>query len=203
MNSPLSCRTRTALSCSLVFASALLVAIEARGQDVRLPLVAAPPPMKFVPRNERTQLSATRDAKARTRAAIELAELRISRAEQLTGMQQYEGASAELGVYHGLIEDVLNSLTETRKNNKQRDLHKRLELSLRAHLARIEAIRRVTPNEYAVNIKVICECARRARTEALNAFYGDTVVREVSQDDATPPASEGRADATPGATKKQ
>lgn len=203
MNSPLSCRTRNVLGCSVILASALLVAIEARGQDVRNALVPAPPPMKFVPRNERTQLLATRDSKARTRAAIELAELRLSRAEQLTAMQQYDVASAELGVYQGLIEDALYALTETRKNNKSRDIYKRLELSLRAHCARLEAIRRITPNEYAVNIKAIAECARRARTEALNAFYGDTVVRDVAQDDVTPSHSGGRNDTLPDSTKKQ
>ena len=203
MNYPLSSRVRTAIGCSLVFASAVFLAIEVRAQDVRLPLVSAPPPMKFVPRNERSQLSATRDAKSRTRAAIELAELRLARAEELTGMQQYDGASAELGVYQGLIEDALYSLNETKKVNKQRDIYKRLELSLRSHCARIEAIRRVTPNEYAVNIKAICECARKVRTEALNGFYGDTVVRQDSLDDPSPAHNEVRNEAVPATLKKQ
>ena len=202
MISPLSCRTRNSLGCSLFFVSALLLAFEARAQDVRLPLVPAPPPMKFVPRSERSQLSATRDAKARTRAAIELAELRLTRAEELTAVQQYDGASAELGVYQGLIEEALYPLNDGRKNNKQRDIYKRLELALRAHCARIEAISRITPNEYAVNIKVICECTRRARTEALNGFYGDTVVRELSEEAATP-RGEIRSDAAPAQIKKQ
>jgi len=39
-------------------------------------------------------------------------------------------------------------------------------------------MRRVTPLEFAVWIKQVEEFARDARTEALNTFYGHTVVRE-------------------------
>lgn len=203
MNSPLSFRTHIALGCCLLFASTLLMAIEAKGQEIRQPLVPAPPPMAFVPRNERTQLLATRDAKGRTRAAIELAEARLSRSEQLTALQQYDGASAELGIYQGLIEDALDSLAMGKKDsNKHRDTYKRLELALRSHCARLEAIRRITPTEYAVNIKAICECARNARTEALNAFYGDTVVREVSAEDHKVSRGEATKDPMPAAVKQ-
>lgn len=205
MDSTYSSRMRIVLSCCLLVAVAALVAPEARGQDTRL-LSAPPPPMKFVSRGERTQLSAMRDAKGRTRATIELAEARLSRAEQLTAGQQYDAAAAELGVYQGLIEDALSYLGEIKKNDsKLRDTYKRLELALRFHCARIEAIRRVTPSEYAVHIKVICECARNARTEALNSFYGDTVVREeVSRDDEHSSGSAGLKDnSAPGSAKKQ
>lgn len=179
MNTTRACRTLIVSSCCLLFASAFLIATEARGQEnIRLPLVSAPPPMKFVPRSERAQLSNSRDAKSRTRAAIELAEARLSHAEALTAAQQYDAASSELGIYQGLIEDAIYYLGSDREDDKkQRDTYKRLELALRSHCSRIEAIRRITPAEYAINIKAICECARNVRTECLNAFYGDTVVR--------------------------
>jgi hypothetical protein len=178
MNTTHSLRQRIVLGCCLLTVAAAFVAPEARAQDGHLPFLSAPPPpMKFVSRGERTQLSTTRDAKARTRATIELAEARLARAEQLTAEQNYNSASAELGVYQGLIEDALDYLGDITKNdNKLRDTYKRLELALRAHCMRLEAIRRVTPSEYAVHVKAICECARDARTEALNSFYGDTVV---------------------------
>ena len=182
MNSPLSVRMRIAFGCSLLVALGLALAFEARAQDMRMPLVAAPPPMKFVPRSERTQLSSVSDAKAHTRAAIELAEARLLRAEQLTAGQQFEAASDELGIYQGLIEEALHFLNDaTKGSNKMRDTYKRLELTLRAHCARLESIRRTTPSEYAVNVKNICEYARDARTEALNSFYGDTVIKETTE----------------------
>ena len=197
MNTTHSLRSRIVLGCCLL---AVAVAVEtpgARAQDVHLPMISAPaPPMKFVSRTERTQLSATRDAKSRTRATIELAEARLARAEQLTAEQKYNAASGELGAYQGLIEDALDYLDDITKNdNKLRDTYKRLELALRAHCMRLEAIRRVTPSEYAVHVKAICECARNARTEALNSFYGDTVVPlDSSRGEAKPKADEGPKD---------
>lgn len=205
MKYPDSCRMLIVSGCCLLFVSALLVVPEARGQDMRMPLVSAPPPMKFVPRSERTQLSSARDAKARTRAALEMAESRLSHAEALTAAQQYDAASAELGVYQGLIDDAIFYLSEQLKTgkDKMRDTYKRLELALRAHCSRIEAIRRITPSEYAVNVKSICECTRNARAEALNGFYGDEVIGEISREDQKSSGSETPKDSAPGSVKKQ
>src|SRR3712207_3085623 len=107
MNSTHSLRYRIVLGCCLLAVAAAYEAPEARAQDGHLPLISAPaPPMKFVSRGERTQLSSARDAKGRTRATIELAEARLARAEQLTAEQKYIAASGELGAYQGLIEDA-------------------------------------------------------------------------------------------------
>jgi hypothetical protein len=76
------------------------------------------------------------------------------------------------------MEDVLSFLGELKDNRKMRDTYKRLELGVRAHSTRLESIRRATPAEYSINLKIICECAHKVRTQALNAFYGDTVVHE-------------------------
>jgi hypothetical protein len=186
-------------SCLLVVFTVCL-AFEARGQENHLPLIGAPPPMKFVPRSERTQLSTARDPKARLRASIELANARLLRAEELTAGQRYEAASNELGVYHGLMEDVLFFLGELKDNKKMRDTYKRLELGVRAHSSRLESIRRSTPAEYSVNLKVICECAHKVRTQALNAFYGDTVVHE---NEKTPDEGAAPADQPAASSKIQ
>lgn len=148
-----------------------------------MPFTAAPPPMKFVPRSEREQLSGITDAKAHTREALQLAEERLARAEQLTASQQYEAASTELGIYQGLIEDALHYLSKVTnsRSNKSRDTYKYLDLTLHTHCVRLEAIRRSTPSEYAVNVKAICEYARDVRTQALNSFFGDTVIKETSE----------------------
>ena len=82
-------------------------------------------------------------------------------------------------MYHALIENALVFLsTFKRDSNKTRDLYKRLELALRAHGPRLTAMRRTTPLEFAVWIKQVEDFAREGRTEALNSFYGHTVVRE-------------------------
>jgi hypothetical protein len=205
MNSTLSCRRRIVLSCCSLVAVIVFIAPETRGQDHRLPLISAPPPppMKFVSRGERTQLAGARDAKSRTRATISLAEARLTRAEQLTAGQQYEAASAELGIYQGLVDDALDYLDSVEKKKKSRDVYKNLELALRAHCARIEAIRRMTPAEYAVHVKAICEHARNARTEALNAFYGDTVIRDNSPEAEKVSGGGSIKGSSPGSVNKQ
>ena len=43
-------------------------------------------------------------------------------------------------------------------------------------------MRRTTPLEFAVWIKQVEDFARDGRTEALNSFYGHTVVREPKKD---------------------
>jgi hypothetical protein len=139
----------------------------------------APPPLKIVSREERARIDGADDSKARIRTTIELAELRLAKAEVLTSGRDFEGAIAELGKYEALIEDALNYLSPMlREKNKTRDLYKRLELALRAHGPRLTAVRRSTPLEYAVWIKELEDFARKGRTEALNSFYGHTVFRE-------------------------
>ena len=82
-------------------------------------------------------------------------------------------------MYHALIENALQFLsTFKRDSNKTRDLYKRLELALRADGPRLTAMRRITPLEFAVWIKQVEDFARDGRPEALNSFYGHTVVRE-------------------------
>src|SRR6185295_4571259 len=142
----------------------------------------APPPAKVITREERTQLSQSKDEKARVKLTIELAETHLTNAENHTSQQQFDGAASEAGMYQALIEDVFAFMkTLTHDNNRRRDLYKRLELSLRAHGPRWSMVRRSTPAEYAVWIKAIEEFARDGRTEALNSFYGTTVIREGSQ----------------------
>ena len=87
-------------------------------------------------------------------------------------------------MYHALIENALDFLsTFKRDSNKTRDLYKRLELALRSHGPRLTAMRRITPLEFAVWIKKVEDFARAGRTEALNSFYGHTVVREREKSD--------------------
>jgi len=148
-------------------------------QQPHSPQMPAPPPMKFVSRDERSQLTAARDPKSRVKTTIELAEDHLSRAEDLTSQKKYDGASEELGSYLGLIDDARDFIgAMNRDKNSTRDLYRRLDISLRAHVPRLAVMRRTTPAEYAVNIKAAEEYTRDTRTEALESFYGHTVLRE-------------------------
>ena len=141
--------------------------------------LTAPPPIKAIPKTEKLQLDGTTDPKQRVKQTIEFAGSHLTAAEKLTGQSNFEAASHEVGTYEALIENVLTFLaTMKRGSNKTRDLYKRMELALRADAPRLTAMRRSTPIEYAVWIKKTEDFAREGRTEALNSFYGDTVVRD-------------------------
>jgi hypothetical protein len=161
---------------------AVLFVLTVSAQQPRQLDQTAPPPAKYIPREERSQLNQSKDEKARIKLTLELADSHLANAENHTSQQQFEGAAAEAGMYCALIEDAFTFMkTLTQDTNRRRDLYKRLELSLRAHGTRWSTIRRNTPAEYAVWIKEIEEFARNGRTEALNSFYGNTVIREDSQ----------------------
>jgi hypothetical protein len=139
----------------------------------------APPPFKMIVKEEREAIELTNDSSKRLKLTIQYAGGHLTRAEQHTARENFEAASAEIGMYHALIESALAFLsTVKRDSNKTRDLYKRLELSLRADGPRLTAMRRITPLEYAVWIKKVEDYAREGRTEALNSFYGHTVVRD-------------------------
>ena len=141
--------------------------------------LTAPPPFKMIVKEERDQMEATTDAKKRLKLTIEFADGHLTRAEQHTARGDFEAASVEVGMYHALVESSLEFLsTFKRDSNKTRDLYKRLEMALRADGPRLTAMRRITPLEFAVWIKQVEDFARDGRTEALNSFYGHTVVRD-------------------------
>ena len=141
--------------------------------------LTAPPPFKMIVKEERARIEQTNDSSKRLKLIIEFARLHLTGAEQHTARADYEAASTEIGMYHALIESALDFLsTFKRDSNKTRDLYKRLEMALRADGPRLTAMRRTTPLEFAVWIKKAEDFAREGRTEALNSFYGHTVVRE-------------------------
>lgn len=158
--------------------------------------LTAPPPLKVIPKEERARLDQAKDQKDRLRLTLDLAVAHLTRAEQLTMQTEYEQAQEEVGMYHALIEDSLSVLGALKRDSgKTRDLYKRLEMALRAHGPRLTSLRRVTPLEFAVWIKKVEDFARAGRTEALNSFYGHTVVREPQKKEK--PDEQPKEDPTP------
>jgi hypothetical protein len=151
-------------------------------QDKRSQQLPAPPPMVAVSPEERALLSEAKDSKARIRKTVELAQIRLKRAEVFTEQQQFDRVLTELGGYQGLIEDGFKFLGKMNNDRgRVRDLYKHIEIDLREDTPRLFAMRRITPLEYGIRIKEVEEFARAGRTEALNSFYGQTVIRESKQ----------------------
>jgi hypothetical protein len=169
---------RIALSALLLlFVFALAPSVCA--QDAQPTPLPAPPPFKMIVKDERAQIEQTRDSSDRLKLILNFAVAHLTVAEQHTAAGNFEAASTEVGMYQALIENALAFLSSfKRDSNKTRDLYKKLELALRAHGPRLTAMRRTTPLEFAVWIKKVEDFARAGRTEALNSFYGHTVVRD-------------------------
>jgi hypothetical protein len=173
-------RTTFAQTLSVLFValSSPLLSFDTFAQPLT-PQLPTPPPMRFVARDDRSQLSTTKDAKARVRLTIELAEARLLHMEVLTSHKEFEKASEVLGTYLGLIEDAMRFIGGMpRDKNSTRDLYRRLDIGLRAHIPRLAVMRRDTPSDYAIHLKTAEEFARNTRAEALESFYGHTVLRE-------------------------
>lgn len=149
--------------------------------------VPAPPPVKVISSLEREELNAAKDPKARVKISITLAEAHLAKAEAQTAERSYDSALGEAARYWAIMENAFAYLRGLKSgNNKNRDLYKRLELALRAHGPRLTGLRRTTPSEYAIWLKEIEEHARNGRTEALNSFYGDNVVRDTRTPELQP-----------------
>lgn len=141
--------------------------------------------MRYVAPDDRSQLAATKDPKARVKLTIELAQARLAQMEQLTSQKSFASASETLGNYLGLIEDAMNFVAGmTRDKNSTRDLYRHLDISLRAQIPRLAVMRRDTPADYSIHLKAAEELVRSARSDALDSFYGHTVLREPPNSDA-------------------
>jgi len=152
-------------------------------QQPRSPQMSAPPPMRFVSREERAQLTAARDPKARLKTSIDLALNRLTRVEDSTSQRKFEQASEELGGYLGLIDDVRTFCRGLdRDKGSTRDLYRKFEIALRAQIPRLAVVRRTTPAAYASHFKAAEEYVRETRSDALDSFYGHSVLREDAND---------------------
>jgi hypothetical protein len=179
------------IKLSIIVSSLLCCSLVAMAQDPGptpqpTPLTA-PPPLRTISKEERSQIETPSDGKQRIKLTIEFADVHLTNAERDTAQNNYEAASNEVGSYYALIKNSLTYLaTLKRDSNKTRDLYKRLELALRADGPRLTQMRRITPLEFAVWIKEVEDFARESRTEALNSFYGHTVVRDSQKPEEKP-----------------
>lgn len=172
-----------ALSCGEVFAQETAAAQQQREDG--------PPPMRYLPDDVRRRLETERDPKSRARLSMEVAEERLALAAQLTQEDRFEAATGEIGIYEAVVEDTLRFLqTPGRTGNKLRDILKRVEITLRSHITRLESIRRELPERHAVYLKEAIEFVRDHRDMALGAFYDDSVIREPHRPAVTTAAGE-------------
>jgi hypothetical protein len=150
------------------------------------PKDSEPPPLRMFSKEEKTQLEAQNDIKLRTNLALTLMEARLKKAEDFYNQQAYTEMFTELGGFHALVDNTLNFLN--RNNNESRKVlntFKKLEMSLRNFVSRLELIRREVPSKYEFYVRGLVKTVRDARTRAIEPLFSDSVV---PVDDMTPNA---------------
>ena len=139
----------------------------------------APPPLKIISRTEKSRLEAVTDIKERTKLALELMEARLLNAEGYSAKEEYNEMFPELGSFHALVDNTLNFLnSKNTDNGKVLNNFKRIELSLRKYITRLELIRRDLPIKYELYVRTLVKFIREARTKAVEPLFGDTVLPE-------------------------
>ncbi len=147
--------------------------IEKRFEDT------APPPLKILSKDEKSQLELLTDIKQRTKTALELMEMRLIKAEALGVKEEYQAMFTELGSFHALVDNTLDFLSKNNNDSgKVLNSFKRLELSLRKYITRLELIRRDLPIKYELYVRQLVRYIRDARTRAVEPLFDDTVVPE-------------------------
>lgn len=142
-----------------------------------IPDDVAPPPLKFVAKDELARLEAITDVKKRTQTALELMSFRLKQAETLMTQEQLDQMYKELGGFHGLMDNTLAFLDKSdRDSGKVLNNYKRFEIGLRQFRPRLELIRRDIPIRYEPYVRNLILYLRDTRTKAVEPFFSDSVV---------------------------
>lgn len=166
---------------------------------------AAPPPIRYLPGETRAQLDAAgRDLKKRTRLSVELAEARLVSAAAHTEADRFNAATLELGVYEAIVADAIAFVRQNSKSvGKSRDHFKRLEIALRAHVPRLETLRRSLPSQHALHVQATLDFVRDARAEMLDAFFDNNIVPVRPASKEKPPERERATGTAPPEREKR
>ena len=137
----------------------------------------APPPLKFVSKQELAQLNAVLDVKKRTKLALELMAGRLKQAETFHAQEQLDDMFKQLGGFHGLMDNTLAFLDSGEKDSgRVLNNYKRFEIGLREYRPRLELIRRDLPLRYEFYVRTLIVFLRDARAKAVEPQFSDSVV---------------------------
>ncbi len=142
--------------------------------------ITAPPPLKTISKEEKTQLAAQNGVKKYTKLSLELMDARLAKAENFNNQQQYTQMFDQLGGFHALVDDTLDYLNKhDTDSGKILNNFKRLEISLRQFAPRLELIRRDLPFKYELYVRKLIIFVREARTKAVEPLFDNSVVSDI------------------------
>jgi len=153
-------------------ACVIIVLLSFVGADAQQDDPDAPPPPTVVSKEDKLKLEAKTNVKDRTKLALEMMDMHISAAERFGTDQNYARAYGEFGVFHGLLEHLVNFLERSdRGESKNLDEFKRLDITLRRFGPRIESVRRDMPTEYDEYMRTLLQRVRDVRSRAVDHFF--------------------------------
>ena len=160
----------------LIIANCSLITVAAQENEQK---DTAPPPLKILSKEETRQLNAETDIKKRTKLALDLMEIRLKKAEDLNSQQRFSEMFEELGGFHAVVDKTLDFLDRNDdRGGKVLSNFKRMEMSLRAFLPRLELIRRDLPEKYEFYVRDLGKSIRKARGRAIDPLFGEMVVKD-------------------------
>lgn len=161
--------------CFILFTFTFSICLLANAQES--PQKEVPPPLKMLAKEEKSSLEAQTDVKKRTILSLNLMDSRLLKAEGYVSKEEFREMFNELGGFHALMDNTLAFLGRNNSNNgKVLNNYKRIELSLRKYITRIELIRRDLPLEYEPYVRRLTRYVREARTKAVEPLFGETVL---------------------------
>lgn len=162
----------------LLFAAAfVLIFLSGEGSAQIESSDPAPPPLKFVTKEDQAKLEAMRDVKKRTRLALDLMSERLKLAETLGEQDQLDEMYKELGGFHGIMDNTLAFLDNSEQDRgKVLNNYKRFEIGLRQFRPRLELIRRDIPIRYEAYVRNLIRYLREARAKAVEPLFSDSVI---------------------------
>ena len=172
-------RKKCLFSYLLLFTFYFLFSVPSFAQEEQ-PQMTAPPPLKAISKEEKSQLNGETNVKRHTKLALELMSVRLTSAENFNNQQQYKQMFNELGGFHALVDDTLDYLqSHDTDSGKVLNNFKRLEMSLREFAPRLELIRRDLPLKYELYVRKLIIYMREARTKAVEPLFSNSVVSDV------------------------
>ena len=167
---------------TMAFLFVLIGSAGIAAQEVIVDEDTAPPPSRLISSEERSKLNAEPNVKKRTKLALELMDVRLTKAEQLFAAQQFDAMFAELGGFHGLIDNTLTFLQASDRDNRKVIYNfKRFEIGLRSFPPRLGVIRREIPSKYEFYTRHLLRYIRDARAKAVEPLFGESVVPDNEQ----------------------
>lgn len=143
----------------------------------------SPPPLKVISAADLKLLDSEKNAKDRTKLALELMEIRLAKASAKSAAEDFAGSFAELGGFHALMDDTLAFLDRSSNDRKQILYNfKRLEIGLRRMAPQLEILRREAPADRERYIYYLAKNLREARAKAIEPLFSDSVLPNRQQE---------------------